>query len=59
MLPDVDFHRLRKPLAEDGAGIHGRVDLLAISHHCVSRQWIIMLEASQLANAAYLAVDRA
>ena len=59
MLPDVDFRLLGKQVAEDGARIHRRVDLLAVGHHRVPRQRVVVLPACQLANAADLAVDGA
>ena len=59
MLPDVDFHRLGKPLAEDRAGIHGRMNLLTVGHHRVARERVVVLKTGQLADAANLAVDRA
>ena len=59
MLPDVDFRLLGKQVAEDGAGIHRRVDLLAVGHHRVARQRVVVLPARQLTNAADLAVDGA
>src|SRR5262245_58330819 len=56
MLPNVDLRLFCKQLAEDGARIHGRVDLLAVGHHRVPRQGVVMLPARQLTNAADLAV---
>ena len=50
---------LGKQVAEDGARIHRRVDLLAVGHHRVARQRVVVLPACQLANAADLAVDGA
>ena len=59
MLPDVDLRLLGKQVAEDGARIHRRVDLLAVGHHRVARQGVVVLPARQLADAANLAVDGA
>ena len=46
-------------LAEDRARIHRRVDLLAVRHHRVARQRVVVLPARQLTNAADLAVNGA
>jgi len=59
MLPDIDLRLLGRQLAEDGARIHRRVDLLAVRHHRVSRQRVVVLPARQLTNAADLAVNGA
>lgn len=52
MLPNVDLRPLGKQLAEDGARIHRRMDLLAIGHHGVARQRVVVLLARQLTDAA-------
>src|SRR4029077_18154912 len=52
MLPDVDLRLLRKQVAEDRARIHRRVDLLAVGHHRVAGQRVVMLPTRQLTKAA-------
>ena len=59
MLPDVDFGLLREQIAKDGTGIHGRVDLLAVGHHRVPRQRVVVLPTRQLSNPSDLAFHRA
>src|SRR5687767_4555314 len=41
------------------SSLHRRVNLLAVGHHRVARQWIVMLPARQLADATDLAVNGA
>jgi len=45
MLSDVDLGLLGEQLAEDRTRVHGRVDLLAVGHHHVARQGIVVLPA--------------
>ena len=49
---------LGKEVTEDGARIHRRVDLIAVGHHRVPRQRVVLLPG-QLANTADLAVNGA
>jgi len=58
MLPDVDVRLLGKQVAEDRARVHRRVDLLAVSHHRVARQRVVVLPARELADAADRAIHR-
>src|SRR4249919_1123984 len=59
VLANVDLHALREALAEGRARVHGGVDLLAVGHHGVARQRVVVLEAGQLADAADLGVHGA
>ena len=59
MLLHIDFYFLRKRLAEHGAGIHRRMDLLAIGHHRVPCERVVVLKTCQLTNACDLAVNSA
>ncbi len=59
VLANVDFCLPGKQVAENGAGVHGGVNLLAIGHHGVARQRVVMLPASELAHAADFCVYRA
>src|ERR1700733_5718461 len=59
VLPDCDFGPLCKPIAEHGAGEHRRVDLLAIGHHRVPCERVVVLKTCQLTNTCDLTVDSA
>jgi hypothetical protein len=59
VLPDCDFGPLCKPISEHGAGKHRRVDLLAIGHHRVPCERVVVLKTSQLTNTCDLTVDSA
>jgi len=59
MLPDVDQRLLGNQVVVDGTTIHRRVDLLAVGHHRVARERVVVLPARQLADAANLAVNGA
>src|SRR4249919_370371 len=59
VLADVDFHALREALAEGRARIHGGVDLLAIGHHGVAGERVVVLEAGQMADSPDLGIRRA
>src|SRR5260370_21478242 len=52
MLPNVDLRLLGKQVAEDRARKHRRVDMLAVGHHGIARQRVVMLPTRQLANSA-------
>jgi len=57
VVPDIDLGLLRKQGAEDRARIHRGVDLLAVRHHGVARQGVVVLPARQLTDATNLAVN--
>src|SRR6185436_10180511 len=59
VLPDVDLRLLGEQRPEDRTGIHRGVDLLAVGHHRVSGERVVMLPAGELTDAARPAVDGA
>ena len=59
MLADVDLDQLGEGLARERAGIHRRVDLLAVGHQGVTGERVVMLPARQRADAPDRAIDGA
>lgn len=57
MLPHIDFRLLCKRIAKHGAGVHRRVNLLAIGHHRVPCERVVVLKTRQLPDACDLAVN--
>src|SRR5512142_2700691 len=59
VLADVDLDQLGEGLAPERAGIHRRVDLLAVGHQGVTGERVVMLPARERADAPDRAVDGA
>ena len=57
VLADVDGDLFGEDVSRERAGVHRRVDLLAVGHQCVACQRVVMLPARQRPDAPDRAVD--